>query len=109
MNQEPMFQVGDKVKAFGVEGVVIEIRNNSYFPIVVDFNGNIRSFLPDGRNEEFHKEPSLHLVERPKKKMRIEAWANVYSDNAFVVHDTHDLPLLPLERFVIWLKEKSIP
>lgn len=46
---------------------------------------------PNGRNEEFHKEPSLHLVERPKKKMRIEAWANVYSDNAFVVHDTKEI------------------
>jgi len=72
------FKVNDIVEAFGVRGVVIEIRGdlvgvalaNRYY---VDFHG-------DGRQKDWHLEPSLKLIERPKKKVTktVEAWANVY-------------------------------
>lgn len=67
--EEIKFQVGDKVSAFGVEGVVTRITDVVLFPIKVDFPDSINtSFTIDGRYLGWHKEPSLKLIERPKKK-----------------------------------------
>lgn len=69
--EEIKFQVGDKVSAFGVEGVVTRITDVVLFPIKVDFPDNINtSFTIDGRYLGWHKEPSLKLIERPKKKVK---------------------------------------
>lgn len=61
-----MFKVGSKVKAWGVEGVVIGtgVADETY-PIWVSFeNGEDGRFTRDGKQAVWHKEPSLVLVER---------------------------------------------
>lgn len=69
--EEVNFQVGDKVSAFGVEGIVTRITDAAFFPIKVDFPDDINSsFTIDGRYLGWHKEPSLKLIERPKKKVK---------------------------------------
>ena len=67
------FEVGDVVEAFGVKGVVKEIKENSDFPVKVSFeigeNLNIWSFTLDGKYFGWAKEPrSLKLVEKAKKE-----------------------------------------
>lgn len=71
--------MGDKVRAFGLDGVVIEVTNDSVLDVCVDFGPGEgeRGFLLDGREQVWHKEPSLVLVERPKKKVKkcVGRWA----------------------------------
>lgn len=63
-----MFKVGSKVRAFGVDGVVICFNDSPTYPIHVDFgNGNFSSFTLDCKHCTWHKEPSLVLVERAEK------------------------------------------
>ena len=70
---ETKFQVGDIVRAFGVRG---EVKGfipgpTRYNPtlIHVELEGGFeRHFLLDGRHLHWHKESSLKLIERPKKK-----------------------------------------
>ena len=75
------FEVGDKVRAFGVDGVVIGV--NSYadevYPIGVMFDGtnSIQDFTDDGRYQSWNKEPSLFLVEKAKKEEPIVQWYSV--------------------------------
>lgn len=68
---ETEFQVGDVVEAFGVEGVVSEIDDNEpHYPLLVKFpNGEQDYFAISGKYISWHKEPSLKLIERPKKKV----------------------------------------
>jgi len=65
------FKVGDKVSAFGVEGEVISLDEKNNYPITVEFDDDHLSFfMIDGRASAWHKEPSLKLIERPKKKVK---------------------------------------
>ncbi len=65
------FQVGDKVRAFGLDGVVKSTDGFSCCTIMVNFQfAGVRSFFSDGRYMEWMKEPSLVLVERAKKKVK---------------------------------------
>lgn len=80
------FKVGDIVEAFGVRGVVTKVLSNGGHPVLVDFErlpGEAEEeFTPDGRLFYWHKEPSLKLIERQKKKVKktIETWLNIYPD-----------------------------
>ncbi len=90
------FKVGDKVEWMGVIGTVVitpgyNRNSNVIYPLEVDFNVNgVRLFTRDGKLESFHKEPSLKLVERPKKKVKktIERWANIYSSYIISNYDS---------------------
>lgn len=63
------FEVGDIVEAFGVRGKITEITEDHLYPIEVLFDNNEgEAFTSDGKQHVWHKAPSLHLIERPKKK-----------------------------------------
>jgi hypothetical protein len=72
------FGVGDKVKAFGCEGEVVEVLLPpiAAYPIICRFPdvcGNL-SFTEAGRLESWHKEPSLVLVEKARKYVKFKDW-----------------------------------
>ena len=76
------FEVGDKVRAWGVEGVVIEIMKHEYYPVAVRFGRDdgstvTENFALNGREYGWHKEPSLFLVEKAKKEEPIIQWYSV--------------------------------
>ena len=72
---DTIFKVGDSVEAFGCEGIVS--KNNSCdlvdFPIEVTFkeHGHANTFTRDGRCDVWHKEPSLKLIKKAKKKVEL--------------------------------------
>jgi hypothetical protein len=82
------FQVGDRVSWCGVEGVVSQSYGNG---VEVTFSGNgcpvVADFFKDGRYRIFHTEPSLKLLERPKKKVkkRETRWVNIYREGVGIV------------------------
>lgn len=66
------FEVGDKVRAFGCDGTVDLLDTES---VRVSFgNYNYTWFKLDGRQSDWHKEPSLILIERPVKKFKKSFW-----------------------------------
>ncbi len=67
---EPKFKVGDKVRAFGIDGVVTG--TTSFITVSFPSKEMNFVFLPDGRTREWHNDPSLVLIERPKKKITKE-------------------------------------
>lgn len=77
------FEAGDTVSWMGVEGVVNRIDRLGLFSVEVDFHDHsaTRVFLSDGKQEPWHKEPSLKLVSKAKKKIAVQCWVNVYKDN----------------------------
>lgn len=80
------FQVGDKVRAYGLDGVVDSIKGHSMWPIRVTFESEyLDSFLTDGRASSHHKEPSLILIERPIKKVKKSFW--LWADAEGVMND----------------------
>ncbi len=67
-----MFEVGDIVEAYRVRGKVDEIDSdpNNLYPVLVWFDSLYSDcFTLDGKTRSWHKEPSLKLIERPKKKV----------------------------------------
>lgn len=80
------FKIGDKVKAFGVNGVVVEIRPDRVYPIIVKFETFERiSFTGDGREFSWHKTPSLKLRKFKKREVPRVIWVNNYGgDGAYV-------------------------
>ena len=82
------FKVGDIVEWQGVRGTV---NCNTHYGVKVLFaDGNIANFYADGRYFDWHKEPSLKLIERPKKmvKKTMTKWCNIYADGDVCVHST---------------------
>lgn len=76
---ETKFEVGDEVSWMGAEGCVINITEYpaDKFAVVRFKNEQCSySFLLDGRLMEFHKEPSLKLIKKAKKKLTVECWVN---------------------------------
>lgn len=86
------FQVGDIVRWCGVGGKITSIDDLATYPIGVKFEdpNRIDSFTSDGRYADWHKAPSLELIERPKK--RVKKWVNLYNanleENMWMFHDT---------------------
>ena len=66
MSEQVKFEVGDKVKAFGCEGVV-EVLYEDTVGVKFQRNYHIRYFYTDGKLYDWHKEPSLFLIEKAKK------------------------------------------
>lgn len=79
---KPTFAVGDTVSVFGVEGKVVSVSVGDGF-VYVKFDGVPfeHAFFLDGKQYNWHREPSLKLVSRPKKKVvkTIERWVNISS------------------------------
>lgn len=66
------FKVGDRVRAFGVDGTVIEV-GTRYLEVSFYFENGTKqegSFLLDGRIFDWHAVPSLELIERPKRTVK---------------------------------------
>jgi hypothetical protein len=76
------FKVGDICEWQGVRGVVVLVDSDEVLVKFRDSQCNT-SFLPDGRYFKWHKEPSLKLLERPKRMVKKSAtwWCNIYDDN----------------------------
>ncbi len=74
------FEINDIVSWCGVEGEVLKIEDvfKELFIHVIFNHGesskSLRLFRPDGRIEPWHKEPSLKLVRRAKKKVKMLGW-----------------------------------
>lgn len=76
------FKRGDKVTAFGLDGYVVEVNTNHHQPVTVQFsNGEMDSFLPDGRYMEWHKLPSLFkLVIQEVKSTSEQDLTDLYNE-----------------------------
>lgn len=81
------FKVGDKVDWLGLKGKIISIKQMGFsnYPVIVDFGVVKESFTVDGRWIE-EQQPSLKLIERPKKKVKkeIQVWVNVYGGEGYL-------------------------
>lgn len=68
---ENKFLIDDVVEWCGVRGVVITSEYCSNYPIGCNFKGSVcpLAFTSDGRYYDW-QEPSLKLIERPKKKVK---------------------------------------
>lgn len=64
------FQVCDKVSWMGVEGFVTNISSIDSL-VTCGFEDKSHVFFSDGRQYLWHKESSLKLIERPKKKKTV--------------------------------------
>lgn len=91
---EQIFKKGDIVEAWGLRGVVIYSLPEDSHGILVHFVlsntldtslAPIRSpgdmgtvicynFMCDGKEKDWHREPTLKLIERPKKKVKKTFW-----------------------------------
>jgi hypothetical protein len=63
------FKVNDKVRAFGINGFVSSLdgaMKDREVKVVFD-NFRVEYFSGDGRASEWHNEPSLELIDRPKR------------------------------------------
>ena len=74
------FERYDIVSAWGIKGEVVEIVNTTKFPIhhpvkVKLDNGLTCSFTIDGKQNEWHKEPTLQLLGRLVKKEPVKGVA----------------------------------
>lgn len=78
------FEVGDIVEAFGLKGKITNIYDKALYPLEVNFeNNHIFGFMIDGKYANWHKEPSLKFISRPKKKVKksLKGWINIYPEN----------------------------
>jgi len=90
-----MFKVGDKVKWAGVEGVVSGIIEDGNYPIWVSFEncrGGGIAFKQDGKLLDWHKEPSLVLVERAAKFEEVVGYSPVCK--SFSSNDVVTIPAI---------------
>lgn len=81
MGNNMEFKVGDKVNWLGSTGELVVIDPNSTHPLEVYFekHDSTEVFTLDGRYH-VEQDPSLKLIERPKKKVKktTEVWVNIY-------------------------------
>lgn len=70
------FEVGDECEMWGVPCVVVEVDNGEEYPIVVKSDDVLLdTFTKDGRHLYWHKEPSLKLIKKKPKKVKLYKWA----------------------------------
>lgn len=79
------FQTGDIVEAWGVDGVV---RSIGCFIHVKFSTRDTANFYLDGKLEEWHAEPTLKFVSRPKRKVKKTIWVNIYEGKIYRVFDS---------------------
>ena len=88
------FMVGDLVETFGVRGEVVSITGGFHYPVGVYFdNGHASYFTENGKDLDWHKEPSLKLIERPEKKVKKTFWFASWKDSYSSVRITSCLYL----------------
>lgn len=76
--EQSKFEVGDKVSWCGAEGVVSKVYLNYEYPIEADFTIDFHFFTSDGKLWDWHKEPSLIMIEKFKPlKKEIEVDGNI--------------------------------
>jgi len=82
------FRTGDRVRWGGIEGVVVKVTcafsQDDTLEVVFDADPTAKNqwFLSDGRIYDYHTEPSLVLIERPKKKVKKHGWVNIFGLDA---------------------------
>ena len=80
------FRVGDKVRAFGVDGVITNDDHCDSMryvfpdskPLLVEFGSKHQWFMRDGRVAIWHKEPSLILISRPPRTVKRKFYQYIY-------------------------------
>lgn len=92
---ETKFKVGDKVRAWGIDGVVKPSYMNSSELLVAFDNNKYQYFDQEGKAQSWHKEPTLILVERPKKKIKktLEVWGCRYVNGGLASNDVYKTKL----------------
>ena len=96
MENKTEFRVGDRVSWCGSEGKITKIKadyDEDIYPIKVNFDGDDGfCFTRDGKYLYSRKEPSLKLIERPKRyeTVTIERWVNVYHDYISCFYETEE-------------------
>ena len=69
------FKVGDRVKCtFFGDRIFTLIADGSFLLL----ENKRELFLYDGKHQKSHTHPVLTLVERPKVKVKVTLWANLY-------------------------------
>ncbi len=84
------FEVGDVVEWCGVRGIVSELDEG----VKVIFPNKLPLyFCSDGKYEHWHKEPSLKLIEKAKKKVNksVTRWVNIDRDTFCKIYDSPEL------------------
>lgn len=74
-----IFKKNDKVKCAFFGDEVFELEEGDEF-VYFSHSKGTSSFLKDGRASDSHTHPVLTLVERPKKKKKVELWQWVFED-----------------------------
>ena len=73
------FKVGDRVKCTFFGDAVFTLETFQFSDgLIIKYGDNYVPFLADGKVHKSHTHPVLTLVERPKKKIQVTAWANIY-------------------------------
>lgn len=85
------FRKDDIVEWCQVRGVVVLVDSDEVLVKFQDSQCNT-SFLPDGRYFKWHKEPSLKLIERPKRMVRksVTKWCNIHKNGWIGTHSSKE-------------------
>lgn len=71
------FKVGDIVTAFGLEGVVTDVKEGDDRPVKAILSKTSESFLLDGKLWGFHAVPSLKLVKRAEEFEEVVGYVGI--------------------------------
>ncbi len=88
------FKVGDICDLMGVKGTIIatDLENQDEYVWFKSKCGDVCTRLyKDGKQESWHKEPSLKLIERPKSRKKIKMCAFVWKDSAVSYQSASDV------------------
>jgi len=73
------FKVGDRVKCTFFGDAVFTLETFQFSDVlIIKYGDNYVPFLADGKVHKSHTHPVLTLVERPKVKVEVTLWANLY-------------------------------
>jgi len=73
------FKAGDRVKCTFFGDKIFTLKKSSSLELLrFDIGDTFFSFYKDGTYEELHTHPVLTLVERPKVKVEVCVWMNIY-------------------------------
>lgn len=99
------FEVGDKVRAFGCDGVVVSDHDTEEIITVLFINKYEETFYQDGRLKYWHSISSLQLIEKAKKKKKIVLREALFKDDFhFYVDFFREEQLFRKEFFVKWIE-----
>lgn len=109
------FKVGDVVEWGGVRGKVYAGLSSLVHPVMCEFeNETVASFTYDGKYMDWHKEPSLKLIERPKKKVKKykvlyrDTYNNYFVSSGFYENRIHFDLYTGNMQFIQLIKESEI-